>query len=176
MPIPEWFDDILCAHSLQDLKQGISINAPQRFSRQTPSSAGRMYEIKLGPLHVTPPKLSAKTLTNLYTGKTQKPSARTIREIKNFQARINYAKLRAAGASRTEARRYYRNKSVSKQIEKFRYYAQKIAQKKGVPLEYITYGLTQSVHSLAYWETYTDEMDGSEPVDDWEDEYDEYDE
>lgn len=167
MPTPQWALDLLHELSARELSRGTSVPYPERIDK--PEARGTredwQFEVQMVDRPVRGTGIPASTLSKFRRKKKPwTPGKATLHKLALFRDRIQYAKLRASGMSRDNARRIYRSKTtmirpgvrtlVGEVADYMRGVAATIAKNKGVAVEYILWGLSQSERHTADWDKY----------------------
>lgn len=169
MPLPQWATDIFVKYTLGELQSGPDILYPVRIDKPRSRHIREdwPFEVRLAAKRMKGTGIPASTLHRIKTGQVE-ASKNTLKRLRQFVDRINYARMRASGASATETRKYYRTKDVNVYISKYRSTVQSIAKSKDVNANYILWGLMQSGRPVQYWDYYT-KAKGYETPEDFDD-------
>jgi len=171
--VPSWVYEMIDGMSPQELQKGIGLTKATRID--FPSDTEWPFKVVMAPKTIRGTQIPAMTFAR-FKSRQWLPGPTTIKKLLNFKHRINYQRLKAAGASVKEAKRLYKSKDVQEQVEYYRHVVKTISENKSVEPANIVYGLNQSYHSVDYWEQYIKSQKYKPPTsgdeesdEDWED-------
>lgn len=159
--VPSWVWDVLNTYSPGQLQAGVDVSTPTKVKRQVEIPGKKrqwQWDIVLQDKRVSGSRIPASIFTRMRhrpDGEGWMPGPKTIVKLKKFRERVNYRRLRAAGASVEEASLKHKRLDVDRYIDLYRRTAVSIARGKQVPVEYILFGLMESPKTSDYWEAYT---------------------
>lgn len=152
--LPEWAQHVIDTFTPKDLQTGLDIPMPYRDSD---------LNIHLIPATVRGTGIPA-SLFSRFQSRILVPQEKTLSKLRRFYDRLNYRRLRAAGASPEEAAKVRRNKDVEEHLQRFRKAVAAIAEAKNVAPHVIAASMSHSDIQLSYdWDVYTQEMDYDVP-------------
>ena len=151
---PKWLKALLKDYTAAQIQKGVSMRAPRVTRKRDPKAPTKRKRLIEEREYLV--KGSGLKLADLrrYKRAGTAPKGAELTRLRNLFQRINYHKLRNAGANPEQAQLYKRDLNVNPLVKSYRKYVRTLAKDKGVKQIYIRWGARQSPMSKGQWDEY----------------------